>query len=575
MSNNKPEINKLKQFSITKLLKMGKKLMAEQNYQKALAVYSEIWDRKPDDKDILVVLSFLLTKLAYRQQAILLLESALQTFGAREDILQILGDMAMNMEMFETAEKIFRIYSDTYPLSKTAYNNLASVLGSMERFDEAIDLMKELLTVYPEEAQFWNTLGSSVSTRDGEQAGLVFYEEAHRLDPKNTSVMNNIARTYTFMGKADSAIEMGEKVLEMNPNAFDTRFLLAACYLSMGDLDKGWKYYDARRDARRIAALIYTNKIPEWDGKDLSGKSILIMSEQGIGDEIMFSAAIKHIYEQAEQVYIGCDKRLIALYEKTFPKAKCCEHMTAFQQGHTMRSFPDFEIPYNNGELEIDYRLPIGSITKYFWNTHEDIPSYPDGFLKADTKLVKHWQKEFAKISDRPKVGIAWRSGNLAATRLMGYTKLSDWGDVLKTKGVDFINVQYSDCTEEIAEAEKKFGVKIHQMKDMDLKNDIVGSCAMFKALDLILSPGITTGWQAASVGTPVWWLTGRPHWFYGENESRLVPNSNYVHRGLNEDGAIFLKRVAKILKDYVKTGDTSVPRKYITDIPFQSIKTD
>ncbi len=553
----------LKKFTNMKLMKLGKRATAKQDYEAALPFYFELWNREGDNKEVLVVLAFLLTKLAYREQAILLLEEALASFGAREDILQVLGDMAMNMEMYELAEKLFRIYIDTYPLSKIAYNNLASVLGNLERFDEAIDLMKELIGIYPEETQFWNTLASSVSTRDGEEAGLVFYNEAYRLDPNNPSVMNNIARSYTFMGKAKEAIEMGEKVIKVNPNAYDTKFLLGACYLTTGNLQKGWEYYENRRDARRIAALVYTNNIPEWKGKSLKGKSILIMSEQGVGDEIMFSAAIKHIYEQAEQVYIGCDKRLISLYEETFPKAKICEHMTAIQKGHIMRSFPDFEIPQRAGELQIDYRIPIGSIPLYFWDKHENIPSYDKGFLKPQPDSVKFWKKELDKISKRPKVGIAWRSGNLAATRLMAYTKLSDWGDVLKTKGVDFINVQYSDCQEELAAAEKKFGIKIHQMENMDLKNDIAGSCALFQALDLVLSPGITTGWQAAAVGTPVWWLTGRPHWFYGENKSRLVPNSNFIHRDLHEDGGIYLGRVAKLLAEYVKTGDDEAPLKH------------
>jgi tetratricopeptide (TPR) repeat protein len=557
---NKPALNKLKQFTAAKLLKMGKKYMAEQDFQKSLPIYSEIWDRSPNDKEILVVLSFILTKLAYREQAILLLESALKTFGAREDVLQILGDMAMNMEMFDTAEKIFRIYIDTYPLAIHAYNNLASTLNSQERFDESIDLLQSLLEVYPENATLWNTLGAAVGTRDGEIAGLVFLEEASRLDPKNPNILNNIARTYLFLGRTEDTMEVGNKVLKLNPNAYDTKFLLSTCYLGLGQLDKGWKYYEARRDARRIAALVYTNNIPEWSGQSLADKSILIMSEQGLGDEILFSAFITHIYNEAAQVYIGCDKRLISLFKRTFPKAIVCEHMTAQQKGHIMRSYPDVEIARNKGELTVDYRISIGSIAKFYWKSHDDIPTHEGGFLVADPTRVKYWQAKLDKISDKPKVGITWRSGNMAATRKLGYTELTDWDTILKTDKVNFVNIQYGECQEEIAAAEKKFGVKIHQMEGIDLKKDIDDSCALFKCFDLTLSPANAPGWQSAAVGTPVWWLTGQPYWFFGEQKPKMISNSNYIERPIDMPIEVYMKMVGDAFNKFIKTGDADAP---------------
>ena len=82
------------------------------------------------------------------------------------------------------------------------------------------------------------------------------------------------------------------------------------------------------------------------------------------------------------------------------------------------------------------------------------------------------------------------------------------WGPILQTLGVTLINLQYGDCTAEIARAEEKFGIKIHQIEGLDLKDDIDGSAALSRALALVLSAP-----TAASVGTTVWFLTAGRTW--------------------------------------------------------------
>ena len=89
------------------------------------------------------------------------------------------------------------------------------------------------------------------------------------------------------------------------------------------------------------------------------------------------------------------------------------------------------------------------------------------------------------------------------------------WGPILQTLGVTLINLQYGDCTAEIARAEEKFGIKIHQIEGLDLKDDIDGSAALCAALALVLSAPTAAAATAtaASVGTTVWFLTAGRTW--------------------------------------------------------------
>ncbi len=54
------------------------------------------------------------------------------------------------------------------------------------------------------------------------------------------------------------------------------------------------------------------------------------------------------------------------------------------------------------------------------------------------------------------------------------YTDLAQWGEILNTPGVIFVNLQYGDCREELEEARKQFGVKIHEAPGLNLKDDLV-----------------------------------------------------------------------------------------------------
>jgi hypothetical protein len=84
---------------------------------------------------------------------------------------------------------------------------------------------------------------------------------------------------------------------------------------------------------------------------------------------------------------------------------------------------------------------------------------------------------------------------------------------VLRTPGVTFINLQYGDCAEEIARAHEQFGITIHQMEGLDLKNDIDGAAALSASLDLVLSAPTAAAATAASVGAKVWFLTAGRTW--------------------------------------------------------------
>jgi hypothetical protein len=129
-----------------------------------------------------------------------------------------------------------------------------------------------------------------------------------------------------------------------------------------------------------------------------------------------------------------------------------------------------------------------------------------------DAARVAGFRRTLEAKGPGPYVGICWRSMMLAAKRAKYYSALSMWEPILKTPGVTFVNLQYGDAADEIAQAKAKFGIDIHAM-DVDLKDDIDGAAALSAAVDLVISAPTAAAANAGAVGTEVWFLTAGRTW--------------------------------------------------------------
>jgi hypothetical protein len=112
----------------------------------------------------------------------------------------------------------------------------------------------------------------------------------------------------------------------------------------------------------------------------------------------------------------------------------------------------------------------------------------------------------------------------LQGARQRQFSPFEQWAPVLQTPGVSFINLQYGDCSEELAMARDQFGVDIWTPPGIDLKQDLDDLAALSCALDLVLGFANATSNIAAACGANTWliaipgaWVqagTGRYPWY-------------------------------------------------------------
>jgi Flp pilus assembly protein TadD len=505
----------------------------------------------PKNVDLLITVAHILSRLGVRHKALEVLEHAVEINGPKAEVLAVVGDMALEMNMFDVAEKVFRLYIQQRPDEAVGYNNLATAIGRQERRDEAVAFLGEIIPLFPTSPLLWNTLGAFVANRDGYKTALPFYSESYRLDPHNYGLLNNLALATANLGQFEESVDWGRKAIKADPDGYFAHMGLGTSLLALGNLEEGWKEYEWRQHVRRNGAIHYTHGLPRWDGGDLKDKRLLIGPEQGLGDEILFSLNFPIMTERAKQLYIGCDRRLVPLFQRSFPTALISPYVDRFDDAYRYRSVPYIQGPAREGFTPADTFIEAGSLPKFLWPDSQSIPHYPEGHLIPDPERVKFWQQRLDALGPNLKVGMSWRSGLRDVDRNKMYTTIEQWAPIFKVQGVDFINLQYDECSEERQFAKDNFGVTIHDWDDLDLKNNLDDTAALTKCLDLVIGPTSTPGTIAFSVGVEVWWLVRfTPWWSFGTGGAPFSPKSSFMIASFEEKWETLMPSVADRLAE-------------------------
>lgn len=535
---------------LSKTLKQAQDLGNAGRWEDALPHLLKAWDAMPEDVNLLTVLCQALASVGVRDKAIEVLERTLQIHEPTPDIIGVMQMLAREMDMQDISLKLAHQLVNMEPREPRHYVNLATAYSAKQQYDESIDMLQQIIPMFPDHGDLWNVLATQVRARDGFEASLVFFQEALRLNPKDFKVYSNYAQSLFMMGDYARSREANEMSIKLNPENPEPRMGLAQLQFYYGEIEDAWENYKARLNTRRSIkqVQIYTYDVAEWAGEPLEGKTLLVAPEQGIGDEIMWGNYIRFLYERADKLVIGCDHRLVSIYQRAFPDAHVERYYDRIHQGYRYRSLPIAQKLMSDGDLSVDYAIPVAQSPSFEWRTVESIKPHPDGFLIPDPELQASFRQRMDAISNRPKVGLAWRSGLVDPHRRHNYSTVADLGPLMKHGDkVDFINLQYGDVTKELEELQETFGVTVHQFDGVDLKADIEANLAIMACCDYVVSSASAPAQFAMAVGAPTLIMSvPRLWWAFGEVDRALyAKDGELIIGGDNPDWRDVITRTA------------------------------
>ncbi len=406
------------------------------------------------------------------------------------------GQLGLRDEAFALANH----YVQVQPADRIGQVTLVNALLGLDRVREAHDRAVAALSLSPEDSGLWQLAGKTARASGGLNEAVQAFSQAHALDPENPRIVYDMAWTLADLGDLASSLDLTEQALSLNPDA-ETRaalgFLKATVLLAGGKLAEGWAAYSARNDLALSSAAIYELDLPRWDGTaPLEGRRLLLLAEQGLGDEIAFMGMMDDAIDLVGpngRITLCADKRLRPLIERSWPCVTAIGHKTQQTMGRRHR-WPD-------PSVEADLWAPLGDLLP---KLRSEIGAFnqPKGFLKPCPERLAHWRAWLSSLPGESKIGMAWRSHKMSDERGRNFAPLSAWGPILARPNTSFISLQYGDTSLERAELLERFGVVVYQPPDLDLFNDLEGLAALSAALDLGIGGSNASTNLLGAVGT-------------------------------------------------------------------------
>ncbi len=462
------------------------------------------------------VLAMCLERMGHLHKALVTYERSFQLDPDDADLFINLGLTAWSLKMTDGATDMFRRFIAVRPDSPLGYNNLGTILCELGDARTAIETLRAAILRMPHEAVLWNSLATVLAESGRADESVVFYEEAIRLAPDFARPWHNLGFAYVHLGQLDKALDAYENA---RARAVDPVEILegthsrSVCLMGMGRLEEGFRDYEIRNSPRFRSYLHHMVTAPAWNGEALAGKRLLVVGEQGLGDELMFSTILPDLIEAIGpegRLQIAVDPRLVPMFQRSFPGAEVGPYedrkLVGPEGSHEVRF-----IPWCAKERKPDYYATMGTPLQFFRTRIEDFPGH--SIIMPDAARSHEFRKRLEAIGPGPYVGICWRSMMRDVKRQKYFSALDFWGPIFATPGVTFVNVQYGDCQDELARARAEHKVDIVSFEDLDLKMDIEGAAALSASLDLVLSAPTAAAAIAAGVGTEVWFLTAGRTW--------------------------------------------------------------
>jgi hypothetical protein len=162
--------------------------------------------------------------------------------------------------------------------------------------------------------------------------------------------------------------------------------------------------------------------------------------------------------------------------------------------------------------------------------------SFPSrvGHLVTDDRQRDLWAARYSRLGEGIKVGIAWRGGREVDVRRKRSTTLQQWSPILRIPGLHFINLQYGDCEEELAQIQELAHIEISDWDDANPLKDLDFFAAQIAALDLVISVDNATVHIAGALGKPVWTLlpfASDWRWMLGRDDTPWYPTMRLIRQ--------------------------------------------
>lgn len=488
-------------------------------------------------------------------------ESFRKALRLRPDFTECLFNLGNLLADTDRADEAAGIYAEVLrqrPDLPEVHVNLANHLVRKGQVDEAIEHYNEALRLRPGMPEALLNLGNALFERNADMEGAQrCFEAARDQDPSNRRALNNLATVHSEKGDMAAALAHVRHLLDIHHNDALSHATAAGLFMAAGQWEEGWLHFEWRWLRPNLPAPLRDFGKPEWNGEDISGKTILIYHEQGLGDSIQFVRFVADVASRAGKVVLEVPPNIQALYRQSLKNVT----LTIFGE-----PLPPFDV-----------QVPIMSLARILGVRPDKVPA-PVPYLFADPARVAAWRDRLPKGGFR--IGIVWQGkAGVGVDKGRSYT-LDQMAPVARIPGVTLISLQKGYGLDQLEQLPDRMRVETLGPDFDEGPDAFQDTAAVMQHLDLIISSDTSVAHLAGALGCPVWVpLKFAPDWRWLRNreDSPWYPQTMRLFRQTapRDWAGVFARLAADVAA--LKDGDRSrllppAPPPAVPEAPFPPV---
>ncbi|MBR1089107.1 tetratricopeptide repeat protein [Bradyrhizobium manausense] len=465
----------------TVLERQGRLEDAQQHYSHALRL-------KPEDAGLWNHVGNLLWQLERKDEAAQHLQQALKLNPHYWEAAHNGGMLLFELGRHADAVQCFDVAERLGPSSAALHQMRAVCLSALNRFEDAEADYERSIALDPGLAETHNNLGL-LHWRFGrlEQAFACF-DRALVLRPDFHAVLNNKAVVLLHLQLIDEAFATLHRSLAAAPDDAQTLFYLATLQLLTGDFERGWLAREARWRLPSVGLVDRGFAQPLWRGdQPIAGKTILLHSDEGLGDAIQFARYVPMVAALGARVILEVEPPIQQLLGGIEGVADCVGRWSA----------PAF-----------DLHCPLGTLPLAFGTRLDTIP-FAQGYVPPPSAArANAWESRLGP-RHRFRVGLVW-AGNPDHkndhNRSMALRALAPLLDC---------DAQFVSLQKGVRDQDKTFLAERPDIVDLTQHlTDFSETAALISCLDLVITVDTSVAHLAGALGAAVWTLLPfNPDW--------------------------------------------------------------
>lgn len=419
-----------------------------------------------------------------------------------------------------------------YRASRTLQHQYALLLTIQGDYREAVAHLEKLLGhVELDTGRLLYNIGTCYNLQQKTTEALGFYEKAFTAGYRAASLYKDWAGIFQQTGNIEAAEKKYAEAINLFPNDEKILYEYGNFLLKTERYAEGFALYEHRWKILKIQPVDLA--IPRWIGESRVD-SLLVIKEQGIGDQILYSSLLPALQQKAGQVTAAFNIRLVPLLQRTLP-----------------------------GVSVLTGDLSAGEVAKRFdaYMTCADMVrlapesiGWQLGYLRPDQDRLSRLREKYQQMfPGKTLIGVSWRSTR-ATYGEMKSVDILNWAPILTQRSCQFVSLQYGEVRAELQQVREQLDVEIYLDPDIDSFADLDGLAAQVNALDLVVTTSNSTAHIAAGTHAPPWIMipAGQSllwYWGYRAQNTRWYPEARLFRAAQPDDWQPVIESVAQALR--------------------------